>query len=885
MTLIFTEANRKKPMRVEEIPQLPEFLTIEDYKQVIPQGYEDIIATEINLINPEKPAIVIRVLKAEMKGNSTVEIPQAYFNSEKANVEVCNFIFETSTNKTGVDYFGIDSHLRKNRIEMLYYVLQHRFASFARILAQGKNRRLYVSLLKSDIKRLKDFIDYNGPSTYNAIQKVAHLFAIIPYRVHKYHSEQIIGEKLNYISISETDWKMIYKDLGSYLQPSSETGMQKSNKIVLNTPDSNGVFKPIYRAPGYSLAKDGSCFTTIFPEAQNIPARLKTHILSNGYELENFQPTCFQQDYLFKDGKMISLDKTTRKAIVVFHSMDKDSLRFVAGELEVSSNIAKALVIETKNLDLEFASQDDIFIEPGKTYYPKFKPFKIGIDLDGEDYVLYGLKQFEVLSISPNGNAGSFRVALRLIKYSGNARIISKSGLKGVTKVKPNNGCIAFAPEGKDFDSLEDQVLGQYLKAKDYNSWTTLTKSELDGWSFKDVDIVTGMNAVKAGSNTITLAQAALAVEMGYFTPAPKGVNKNYHGIIDTLDAQEVQDAADSLPEFVYINDSGVPVKCFVGLVNVIYTELGSTYAEFKPQSFSFEAGWVIKQNTEELYQHIFSNYVEKKKSEVALELYKILMDTTCLLADKEGLDSYSVAEIRKNMFDVKSDLFRERTSLFPSNSKLLSSWNEKGFLIDLTKEGGPLIRIPSAKTLSFFISVMPNGEFSYGEILLNISRIIMSILGRTEENLNTLPNANPNTFRANINWIFNKDKSVTRQTQYDLYMKNIRGIIYSSESSSQMIVQSFIKPRIPGVSLKQVVDSLVPDNVVVILDNYLYNKILKQANFKGINNKDSEYRQFMIDCGGYTTNEDRMNCKEQLEGMLDEVPLGFLNRNPFLTC
>ena len=73
--------------------------------------------------------------------------------------------------------------------------------------------------------------------------------------------------------------------------------------------------------------------------------------------------------------------------------------------------------------------------------------------------------------------------------------------------------------------------------------------------------------------------------------------------------AVEVQEAADSLPEFVYVNDSGVPVKCFVGLVNIMYTELGSTYAEFKPQSFSFEAGWVIKQNNEELYRHIFDTF------------------------------------------------------------------------------------------------------------------------------------------------------------------------------------------------------------------------------------------------------------------------------------
>lgn len=33
-----------------------------------------------------------------------------------------------------------------------------------------------------------------------------------------------------------------------------------------------------------------------------------------------------------------------------------------------------------------------------------------------------------------------------------------------MTKVKPDNGFIAFASETKNFETLEDQVLGEYLK-------------------------------------------------------------------------------------------------------------------------------------------------------------------------------------------------------------------------------------------------------------------------------------------------------------------------------------------------------------------------------------------------------------------------------------
>lgn len=135
------------------------------------------------------------------------------------------------------------------------------------------------------------------------------------------------------------------------------------------------------------------------------------------------------------------------------------------------------------------------------------------------------------------------------------------------------------------------------------------------------------------------------------------------------------------------------------------------------------------------------------------------------------------------------------------------------------------------------------------------------------------------------MTWIFNKDRTSTRQSQYDLYMKNIRGIIYSSESASQMIVQSFIKPKIPGVSLKQVVDCLVPNDVVVILDNYLYRKILRQSGYLHLIDKDQPYMDILKEAASYDTNELRMEHREEVQAVLDESPLGFLNRNPFLTC
>ncbi len=873
------DSNLKKPIRVEDVPSIPRYLQPSDFQLLIPQGYEEFMEVELNEINPEKPSIILRIKKAEMATANTIEIPLAYFNGEMAEVEVPLFLLETSTVKTGVDYFGKDNHLILNMNQLIYLTIQHRLADYARIIGKS-DRKIYVALLRSDLRALRNFIQFEKPNTHNAKKKVENIYSILPYKVHKYSSDIIIGENFKFNNLSEKDWKRIYKDIGKYLQFTSESSMQESNKVVLNP-----LIKSLYKAPGYSLAKDGTCFTSIFPPAQNVPARNKTHVLTNGCELDKADRSYIQQLNHFENGVITPLDDT-RKAIVVFHPMNKETLRFVAGELEVSTRIATALITEYPKFDLDFKEESDIKVKVGETYHPEFKPFSLGLDLNGEDYNVYQLKDIEILSIAPNGMAGNYRITARTTKFAGNSRIVSQSGLKGVTKVKPDNGVVAFAPKNTIMDSLDDKELAQYLSDRNYNSYRTIDPKQLKGWKKRNVDIVTGMNAVKAGSNTIALAQACLAVELGYYVPSLKGAKKEYANILNSLDPKEINDAANSLPEFVYINDDGIPSKCFVGLVDIVYTELGSTYAKFKPQSFSFEAGWVVKQNQPELFEHIFSNYLETDKNYVTLELYEILQDPQGLLRADNNLPRYNVAQIRKNMFNIKEDMFRQFNTLFKSRSKLLSQeWNPKGFYIDLTKEKGPLIRIPSAETLNFFVSVLPNGEYSYGEILFNISKIIMAILGRHDGNLSIdTENSNIN-FNSNLHWIFTNNPENKRSMLYDAYMKNIKGLVYSSETSHRMLIQSFIKPRIPGASLKQVVDCMVPDNVIVYLNPHLYKKMLYQSGYERIADPDQPYLPLLQEASALNTNELRLQFKEAVQQSLDDVPSGILNRNPFLTC
>lgn len=883
------EINIKRPITVAEVPQIPRYLPLDRFMEIIPEGYEDFISVSLNTIIPERPTIVLTFLNPEYKDMNTVEIPQVLFNSQEAKVDLPLFLFEHSTaRRTKVDYFGVDSNYILNGPQLVYMILQHRLAHYARKAdgPNGKKRKTYVNLLASDLKRLRTFVQYEAPSTYNGYRKVEYTYAVIVHRAHRHHSNLVIGESIVHGNPDETQWKRILQDLQGIVQTSSESSMHKRGKITLHPGQ-------LYRGPGYQMSKDGKTITWICAPKQNIPARMKTHLLSDGYELLEPDTSCFQQDNLFVNGEMVNKDNTLKEAIVVYRSMDPNTKRFIAGEVEASPNIASTLVKTQRTLDITFRSESDITIEKGIEYYPDFKPYTIGIDCNEEEVKLYDIKQFTPLEIVPNGINGTYKVRIEAIMKAGNARIISQTGHKGVTKIKPYNGKIYMPPlENPTFDSIEDEGLRQYVSDKQFNTYRTVKSAQIpENWKRLTADLVMGMNAVKAKSNTIVLSQAALAVKLGYYVPTAKGKNQNYHGILNTLDVNEINDAANSLPDFIYTNEFGVPEKVFVGLAYISFTELGSVYTEFKPQSFAFESGWGIKHNSEELFKHIRENYLEEDKVGVAKDLYKILNDPKGLLYKSEKIPRYTATQIREGkMFDPRRDLFRQRTSTIKSRSKLLDpEFNPNGFYINLREQNGPMIRIPSAHTFRTFVRKLPNGEWGYHELMFNVSKIIQSILGYTEDNFDELAKmgaTNDGKFkpRARFEWIFDAYKTGEKRSyQYDLYMKTVQGTLYSSEDAKQMIVQSLIKPKIPGINMKQVVEPLLPDDVVVITNLHLYKRVCRQAGHEellnplSITNLDIEYLRTL------TIHDNKLDHQETADRVLSETPRCLAIRNPSL--
>lgn len=864
----------------ENVPVLPDCILATHCKLLLSKEHE----TEAS-IYPENDTIIIKLKRPENESYDEVKITSTLFNSKEAKTSTPKFIFEKSSqNLRKYDYLNDsseDSSLVLNINQVLYLIIHHRLSSFKQYNLQ------FTALLQQDVNNLTQYIEYQLPVSYNAKQKVLNTYVIFPASSHQGLSVPF-GQKLG-IKPTEEEWHPILSDLYPNLHFTSDGSMHKKGKLVLSKT-------PVYRSVGYGHCPNNT-FKTLFEPKQNLPARLKTHVLGDAKELVHPDMSNIQQDCLVEkmsDGSYIlkSKDNTCKKAVVVFASMEKDTKRFIAGEAEVSENIADTLVYDTSKVNLTFTSKTGITIlhNIGEEIKVKHKEqVLLGYDVDFLPvYLPSDVLVYKVTKIINSGTAGLSTLYFESVIKAGNARITSNTGIKCVSKVMSDLGTIyipkhneklsenlpkSFSPSVNLYlNSIDENELKDYLK---------VDSTELEDTTFQiKPDLILGMNAVKANTathcNTIAIAQACLAVELGYYSPKLK---VGFPNLLNSLDENEINEARLSLPEFFYVDRYGKKQKVIIGLAFLNFTELGSVYTDVKKQSFAFNSGKNIKDACPELSEHIFTNYLEEDKNQIALELYKVLNDTRGHLSKEDGLPKYSPKFIREKGLFTYDDLLIRRTNVTNGrNSKLLDPEFNKGFYIDFTKYSKGMIRIPSANLLNFFINQLPDGTYSFSPLIINISKIISNIIGNEQ-----YPN-------MNINFIFNKDSKVKKMTSSSLYFTSVKGILYSSEETSMKLVQSLIKPKILGIGMKQVVDHLIPKDVVVITDYRKYKKLMsvykEQSEIQDIFHKlqlnlKEDYDPFVEDL--FSSLVEESSSKELIEEILNDVPRSLAIRNPSL--
>ena len=852
LNILASENFKNIPSKINDVQ---EFIDL-----VVPKGFQDMLDVSHNTYE----VFIQAVTDEDSVGSYEISINPTIFNPD---YRFPKFIFTDMASNLGVF----------NQNQLLHLMLVYRFNQFRPM------SKPWLNLITKDISSIMKYIQYVTPASYNSKKKNENLVVFI-----KYNSISELSDSFSEIffsnSINESMWKTILDS--SNMAVSSIGTMSRSSSIVLK----EDVSKQIYRCVGYKEMPEG--FISLFPPKQNVPARLQTHLLGNSFPLSNNSQSIIQQDNLvvyddFGSRSMAPKDECLREAIIVFHPTE-ESNRFLGGEIEIDNSIAQELLQVNNNLEDCFESLN---VEEGKTYYPNFKDFTLGISLTGQYVNLRNFKEFTVKSIEITGINSSKKIRITGYKYAGNCRIISNTGLKGVTKVVNNLGQIdlhysniepTVTESDDDFAtgfmmSIEQSVVTTELQERypnlDLNSLDkypaiTSTHDATIAHSLKP-DIICGMNSVKAKSNTIVMSRACLAVKLGYYTPKEK---HGFKGILNSLDEAEINAASNSLPSFTYRNKNGDIAEVEIGLIYISYTEICDIYTKIKPQSFSFESGRALALNspsTKAVYEHIWKNYLEEDKVEASLELYKILtLSQTGIFNNEEELPVYNLDTINK-IFN-QNDLVLQKRNQFSSDSKLLDEDFNKGFFIDLSKyPGAPVIRIPSAKTLKIYSGVLNNGDVIYHVNLINVSKIIKGCL-----------KVNNNYA---LNTIYSKDKTrTTTALSYNAYIGNVRSTIYSGEETSQQMIQSLIKPKVMGCSLKQVHEQLLPNNTVVVTDDKMYRK-LKEESLKGSDNLIEEHEinlLLLLSQCSFSSLEEKRALFEELD---KDSPLALAIRSPSL--
>ena len=803
---------------------------------VIPKGYEHLIQVMTDGID-----VMLRLVSDDESAQYETTLKRTVYNPDR-------YIFPTFYL---TDLATINIKLNQN--QLVHLLLINRFEQFKPM------KNPYLNLINKDFQEILRYIQYQERNTFNSKIKFKNLNAIFYFKDMANLANDF--ESVFYNSaITEAQWKTFFTK--NNVLPSSIGGMSKSSTITMNN---DGNIK--YRAPAYSQTKDG--FTCIFPHSQNIPARLQGHLLNDALELSNPSVSIIQQDNLIVDGKLIAKDRTMHEVITVFHPIDMQSCRFMAGEIEISADVSDEEIIMRKNIEDNF---DILFVEVGKTYYPNEDgEIVLGMTVSEDEIVLEDFKSITINSIKNTSVNGSKKINYSGVKRAGNARLISNTGVKGVSKTVSNTGTIYL----NDYETELNDVNPEFLKNLerrypkiDVNTLDEYPKVITNLRKTLKPDIVLGMNSAKAKSNTIVLAGACLAVKLGYYKPSTKF---GFENLLNSLDPKEINDAYNSLPEFTYVDMYGNEQHVHIGITYIQYTELGEVYTRLKPQAFSFESGRFLATDTnpvsKELYQHIWNNYLEKDKVEAVKELYEIYLGAlTNTYQNPDNLPVYNLDQINE-LFD-SNDLVLSKRLDFPTDSKLLDENFNKGFFIDLSRyKNAPIIRIPSAKTLKLYSGVLKNGNIIYHVNVINVSKILRGCF-KTDKGyaLNTVYSKDPNRY--------------TSALAYHAYINTIRSTIYSGPDESQQLIQTLIKPRIMGCNLKQVSESTLPKGVIVIPNRRIYNK-LHNISLEGSDKTLDEHHVKIMYLMQTLDLTDKDKAKELFKEINKDCPLALCVRNP----
>ena len=489
---------------------------------------------------------------------SEISIPARLFQPAAHGFAFPLYLLERSTMmRTRSDYFGENEEYNScivNQNKMIYMILQQN----AEIQNSFEDNSIDFILTSTeiDVRNLMSACEFRIQNSYNATKKAQHAMIVVsPFRFNAEHGvwewERIrdsrgptdrmftlgyhIGNGMK--ALTERDMMRLMRDLP--IHPTSESMLSTSNKLIVK-PYTGALYKAA--GFGYYRRADGLvAIDTLFEAKVSIPSRLKTHVLADAF-IAHMPDTPI-------DSRMPDDDQTIKNAIVAFVPFDQDTLEYVAGELDISSTFASNLQkrIIRRTMVKPSVREMQIFKKP--EFYDGDYEVVLGRDAEGRNIILSGFDRIDIVEVKEFEDQG-FQVVAECWRPIGCGRLYSQTGLKGVSKVRPDR------------------------------SMPTAIVTLGDGrQEVMNIDIVAGMNSVKAKHNTIRHAMAALAVKLGLHTGDK----------FDGLNEQQVNDLSDKIGFAEMHMPDGSVKQVIVGLVQVSQNESAYMFSEEKLQKMSPE--------------------------------------------------------------------------------------------------------------------------------------------------------------------------------------------------------------------------------------------------------------------------------------------------------
>ena len=481
---------------------------------------------------------------------------------------------------------------------------------------------------------------------------------------------------------------MPFMAIGDALQGTNKTLTEEELAKAVNeiNPDPIGADKPpqgvfsrlgeneSYSAPVFQM--DKKSFVSIFPVKQNIVERFKAHITSDGLKFD--APEI--------DPLMNKTSPEVKNILVVFDRIDKD-MKLIGGEIPITEEVARTKIRNTRSYVLNGTSY--ITLPKGSKVV---KGNVLAWSFDGKPALVLNINLDncivdDVRINHPNG----ITIKLSYDDYIGSSRIISRTGLKGVTVPVRTLGTVKFD--------------GQYYK----------------------VDALAGPNSLKGGFNQIRLAWVAWKL---------KRSNQSLDLANPDLSPSElktiIDDLSSDIQPVIWHGPTGTKMV-YAGIISImVTTKVSPTNLDRKTKVMTETLKFLKLYGQDKLIRLLLDEGVDTRDIKLVREMTKIV------ISDTNNLPTINTESLVPYLYriDIPDLLRTNRTTKMPMQL-LLNPYN-KGFVLAM---GNTKMIMPSASLINEFTNQIGD-NYVYPDFYLYAMRIFFGLYRRH----------NPEQIEANYN-------------------------------------------------------------------------------------------------------------------------------------